>query len=107
MPQGSYLGLLTLTDGLRPGCLTHKYINDTTMTETIKKAANSHMQSFVDDLVQQSTDNGINFNQWKTKEMLIGSIVKDQPPQLTLNGAVVETVTTFKLLGVHISSNLK
>jgi len=46
-------------------------------------------------------------NQRKTKEMLIGPIVKDQPPQLTLNGAMVERVTTFKLLGVHVSSNLK
>jgi len=77
------------------------------MTETIKKAANNHMQSFVNDLVKQSTDNGMNVNQRKTKEMLIGSIVKDQPPQLTLNGAVVERVITFKLLGVHISSSLK
>ena len=109
MHQGSYLGPLTfimLTDHLRPGCLTHKYIDDTKMTETIKKAANSHMQSFIDDLVKQSTD-GMNVNQRKTKELLISSIVKDQPPQLTLNVAMVERVITFKLLRVHVSSNLK
>jgi len=93
MPQGSYLGPLTfiiLIDDLRPRCLTHKYIDDTSVTETIKEAA-SDMQSFIDDLVKQSTDNGINVNERKTKEMLIGSIVKDQPPQLTLNGAVIES----------------
>jgi len=39
--------------------------------------------------------------------MLIGSILKDQLPQLTLNRAVVERVTTFKLLGVHVSSSRK
>jgi len=50
---------------------------------------------------------GMNFNQQKTKEMLIGSIVKDQLPHLTLNAALVERVTTFKLIGVHVSSNLK
>ena len=48
-----------------------------------------------------------NANQQKTKKMLIGSILKDQLPQLTLNRAVVERVTTFKLLGVHVSSSRK
>ena len=78
MPQGSYLGPLTfiiLIDDLRPSCLTHKYIDDTTMTEILKKAANSCMQSFVDDLVKQSTNNAMKINQRKTKEMLIGPIV--------------------------------
>jgi len=60
------------------------------------------MQSFVDDLVKQSTDNGMNVNERYMKEMLISSIVKDQPPQLTLDGVVVDKVTTFKLLGVHV-----
>ena len=82
--------IIILIDDLRPRCLTHKYIDDTSVTETIKEAA-SDMQSFIDDLVKQSTDNGINVNERKTKEMLIGSIVKDQPPQLTLNGAVIES----------------
>jgi len=36
MPQGSYLGPLTfviLIDSLQPGCLSHKYVDDTMMTE--------------------------------------------------------------------------
>ena len=55
MPQGSYLGPLTfviLIDSLQPGCLTHKYVDDTTMTEILDKSAVSSMQSFVDELVQ-------------------------------------------------------
>jgi len=51
MPQGSYLGPLTfiiLNDALQPGCLTHKYIDDTTITEVLGRSAVSNMQSFVD-----------------------------------------------------------
>jgi len=39
--------------------------------------------------------------------MLIGSISKDPPPHLMLCGATVDRVTTFKLLGICVSSNLK
>ena len=42
-----------------------------------------------------------------TKEMLIGPMAKDQPPLLSLCGATVEQVSVFKLLGVHVSSDLK
>ena len=59
MPQGSYLGPLTfviLIDALQPGCLTHKYVDDTTMTEVLGWSAISSMQSFVNELVQQATD---------------------------------------------------
>jgi len=46
-------------------------------------------------------------NDRKTKELLIGSVIKDPPPPVSLNGTPVERVTTFKLLGVHIASDLK
>jgi len=75
MPQGSHLGPLTfviLIDALQPGCLTHRYIDDTTMSEILDKSAVSSMQSFVDELVQQATETGIIVNGRKTKEMLIG-----------------------------------
>jgi len=65
------------------------------------------MQLFVDNLVKQSTNNGMKVNQQKTKEMLIGSNANNQLPQLILNGTRVERVSSFKLLGVHVTSNLK
>ena len=46
MPQGSHLGPLTfviLIDALQPGCLTHKYVDDTTMTEFLSRSAVSSM----------------------------------------------------------------
>ena len=57
MPQGSFLGPLTfiiLVDGMTAGDLTHKYIDDTTVTEFIPKQATSHMQSVVNNLVFQA-----------------------------------------------------
>jgi len=47
-----------LIDALQPGCLTHKYVDDTTMTEVLGRSAVSSMQSFFDELVQQATDAG-------------------------------------------------
>ena len=43
----------------------------------------------------------------KTKEMLIGPLAKNPPPPLSLNGTLVDRVSSFKLLGVHISTDLK
>ena len=39
--------------------------------------------------------------------MLIGLNNKDLPLYVTLCGTLVERVTTFKLLGVHVANNLK
>ena len=37
----------------------------------------------------------------KTKEMLIGPVLKDPPPSVSMSGTPVDRVTVFKLLGVH------
>ena len=68
-----------LNDSLRPGCLTRKFIDDTTMTEIMNKSVASNMQSLVNELVKQATETGMIVNDRKTKEMLIGSVLKDPP----------------------------
>jgi len=76
-----------LIDALRPGCLTLKYV-DTTMTEVLgRSAVSSIQQSFVDELVQQATDTGMIVNGRKTKELLIGPVLKDPPPSVSLSGS--------------------
>ena len=65
------------------------------------------MQSFVDELLSQSTQTGMIVNGKKTKEMLIGSVIKNPPVPLLMNNTTVDRVSTFKLLGVHISNDLK
>jgi len=65
------------------------------------------MQTFVDELVRQSTEAGMIVNGCKTKEMLIGSVLRSPPISITLSGTLVERVMTFKLLGMYIATNLK
>jgi hypothetical protein len=77
------------------------------MTEVLSKNSISQMQTAVEELVQQAAKTGMNVNGKKTKEMLIGPIIKKPPLQLTLDGAAVDRVAVFKLLGVHVSSDLK
>jgi hypothetical protein len=77
------------------------------MTEILRRGSVSQMQTFVDELVQQAAQNGMNVNGKKTKEMVIGSIVNNSLQQLTLSGATVDRVAIFKLLGVHVSNDLK
>jgi len=64
------------------------------------------MNTFCDELVQQSNEIKMNVNGRKTKAMLMGPIAKDQPPPITLRGTTVSRVSAFKLLGVHVSSDL-
>ena len=45
-------------------------------------------------------------NTYKTKEMILGPLTSiNLPPLLTLSGAI-ERVSTFKLLGIHLDTNL-
>jgi len=49
-------------------------------------------------------------NAKKTKEIFIGQVKRNAPPLLTFGGTdaeYVEGVTKFKLLGVHISDDMK
>jgi len=64
------------------------------------------MQSLVDELVHQATDTGKIVNSRKTKEKLIGPVLKDPPPSISLSGAPVDRVTVFKLLVVHVATAL-
>ena len=61
--------------------MTHKFVDDTTLSEVVAKTVTSHMQAFCDELVQQSEEARMNVNGRKTKEMMIGPIAKE-PPQL-------------------------
>jgi len=69
--QGSWLGpliFIILTDDLRPQLLTHKFVDETTLSETIAKGSTSEMQRTVDELVKWSQLNCLNINSNKTKE---------------------------------------
>jgi len=46
-------------------------------------------------------------NHTKTKEMILGNAKSDQIPALFIEGKEIERVTEAKLLGVHISDDLR
>jgi hypothetical protein len=111
MPQGSWLGPLTfivLMDDLSTGCLMHKYVDDTTLSEIIGKDRVSQMEQFFGEVFDWSALNLMNINTSKTKEMIIGNTITTNPPlQLFCGNESIERVTSFKLLGIIIDNNLK
>ena len=75
MPQGSPLSLLSfllLIDDFTVDCLTHKYVDDTTLTELLRRGSQqSYMHTFLQQLLTWTTSNKMNINFTKTKEMIL------------------------------------
>ena len=73
MPQGSWLGplsFLALINDLTTGCLIHKYVDDTTLSEVLEsKNQDSHMQAFIENLLDWADRNDMQVNTAKTKEI--------------------------------------
>ena len=70
MPQDYPLGLLSfllLIDDLTVDCLTHKYVDDTTLTELVPRGSQQiHMQTFLQQLQTSATPNKMKINFMKT-----------------------------------------
>ena len=85
-----------------------KYVDDTTLVESVSKIETSYMQLRVDELVRQSEADGFQLNESKCKELRIsfcrsGSFVD----HVTINDKQIEVVSSAKLLGVVVSDNLR
>jgi len=114
MPQGSPVGLLSyllLLDDLSVDCLTHKYVDFTTLTELLPRGSQqTHMQTFLQQLHTWATPNKMKNNFMKTKELIFSPLVKFSPQHLSDSSAnnpvIVERVQQFKLLGVTISHDM-
>ena len=111
MPQGSWLVPLTflvLINDLIIECHVHKFIDDTTLTETLlNRPYTSIMQTYVEQLEAWTANNHMIINTNKTKEMLLGPLSKSSPDELLIGQVKVERVAGFKLLDIHITSDLK
>ena len=65
MPQGYWLGpliFIILIDDLRRRLRTHKYLDDTTISETVEKDTASSMRQAADELIEWSENNRMNIN---------------------------------------------
>jgi hypothetical protein len=48
----------------------------------------------------------MNINAKRTKDMLLGPVLPNPPPQIVVNEDTVERVTSFRLFGVVVANNL-
>ena len=88
----------------------YKFIDDMTMFEVVSVPViqTTTLQQEVDSFCQWATTNSMKLNVKKTKEFMV-SFLK-HPPQidpLTVNNEPLQTVRTTKLLGVHLTSDVK
>jgi ribonuclease P/MRP protein subunit RPP40 len=111
MPQGSYFGpyvFLILINDLIANVPLVKFVDDITAVEIVDPGACSHMQSVLDQIAHWSDVNFMEINTKKTKQMFFGlARSKTQHAPLVLGHDTIDTVSSFKLLGVNISDDLK
>lgn len=110
VPQGTLLGVLcfvAMINDLQTSCTTIKYVDDTTIYNVTSDVQDTSLQVAVDTAIKWSSDNSMNINASKTKELLI-TYMKKPPnvPHITINGEDIERVSECKLLGVHLNDQL-
>ena len=84
-----------------------KFLDDTTVVGLVSDGDEGRYHKEVERLVGWCSDNNLELNVSKTKEMIIDFREKCcLAPHLSINGVRVELVDSFKFLGTVISSDL-
>ena len=87
---------------------TCKYADDCSQYELVSTGLNSKMQEVVNFLEEWATQNKMQLNIGKTKDMWIGfTRSSSAPPSISIGNEMIERVTKFKLLGVTMKNNPK
>ena len=113
VPQGTRLGpwlFLAMINDLRlpEGFHLWKFADDTTVSEVVPASKLSSLQQAADYIHDWSQENHLQLNPTKCKE--IRTCFKHTPPcfsQVSIEGVEFEMVSSAKVLGVVISSDLK
>ena len=112
VPQGTKLGpllFLVMIDDLQPtGVDNLKFVDDTSVSETVPKRASSQLPIAMQYVESWTAENDMVLHPTKTKEILV-SFLNNPPalPPVVINSHTVEQVNSAKLLGVTISRDLK
>ena len=85
-----------------------RYVDDTSMAETISKGGSSTIQNDVDELINQSVVKKFQMNEGKCKEMRIGfSKLTTHFEPIKIHNNPLELVKCAKILGLAVSNHLK
>ena len=113
IPQGTKLGVILfagMTNNLlHDWHLRIKFVDDTTTLEILPRNGISLLNVAVNDIHKFSIEHNMKLNPKKCKEMLINFMQNDNftTRPIVLGNNTVECVTTYKLLGIIISNDLK
>ncbi len=112
VPQGTILGpwlfIIMMNDIEITSSDNWKYVDDTTISEYVNKGEMSNIQSEVDEFTAQAQANKFQFNEGKCKELRIGFSSKPtQFDPISINDKSLEVVDHAKILGLHVSNDLK
>ena len=113
VPQGTRLGpwlfLVMINDlRLQEGFFMWKFADDTTISEIVPPSKNSSLHLAINHVDNWSQENHLQLNPRKCKELQ--TCFKRSPPDLaqaSIQGVEFERVSTAKVLGVVISSDLQ
>lgn len=95
---GPWLFLITINDRSVADTTLCKYVDDTTLAESVSRNETSLMQLCVDELVRQSEADGFQLNKSKCKELRISfSRSGSSVDHITINDKQIEAVSSTKL----------
>jgi hypothetical protein len=112
VPQGTKLGLwlfILMINDLRPTTAQNwKYIDDTTISETIPRNGSSNIQHAANEVQSWSVANRLQLNRSKCKELLIYFGKTDiNFPRVCVYNEDLKLVTSTKILGLTIRHDFK
>lgn len=111
VPQGTKLGpwlfTIMINDLIIPGTDMWKYVDDSTISETVMKSEVSKVQQAVDELATQASADKFQLNETKCKELRITfSHSRKNFDPIKVNDQDLECVEQAKILGLQISCDL-
>jgi hypothetical protein len=112
VPQGTKLGpwlfIIMINDLKINDSNIWKFVDDATLDEIVRKNEESKVQTLIDDLTRQISENQFKLNETKCKELRIGFCKpRAMFDSIIVNGEILEVVDSAKILGLSVSNNLK
>ena len=113
VPQGTKLGpilfIIMINDlELASSSTDHwKYVDDVTISESLKKNEVSVLQSDLNSIERWSVNNNMKLNGKKCKEMIVSFARSENDiPRLLIDGLPLDLVSSFKILGLTMNNKL-